>query len=316
MIGVKLNGRLGNQMFQYAFAVTASKKKNSAFFLVKEGEAIEMYKYFKLDKTFFYRLDLLLFNYRGFRLFFSHYLRNIFYSTIGLGKKKRSVPMDSAPAEVLDSIEDGTIYDGFFQSPLYFKANEQEVLNAFQLKKHLVHAYNEKYKFPGDKKKVTIHIRRTDYTELAHLGLGQSDLTLPFAYYHRVIKQIHSADNFYVFIADDPAAIADEFAYVENKIISADAAIMDFQHMLTADICVIANSTFSWWAAYLNAKPGKEIYCPEYFLGFHVKKEFPKFIYPPEWKQIEVPGSSFQNSLSETESNPGQAKQHKIIGRG
>ena len=105
---------------------------------------------------------------------------------------------------------------------------------------------------PAKKKIVTIHIRKTDYTDLGHLNLGRADLSLPFSYYHNVIAKIHNGNNHYIFISDDPALIAGEFDYLKDKYISNDNAIVDFQHMLNADICIIANSTFSWWAAYFK----------------------------------------------------------------
>jgi hypothetical protein len=49
-----------------------------------------------------------------------------------------------------------------------------------------------------------------------------------------------------------------------------------------------SNSTFSWWAAYLNENPNKQIYCPKYFLGHVIEKKYPIHIYPSDWHQIKV----------------------------
>jgi hypothetical protein len=63
---------------------------------------------------------------------------------------------------------------------------------------------------------------------------------------------------------------------------------MDFQHLLNADVCIISNSTFSWWGAWLNNKPTKVIYAPKYFMGWRIKKEIPDHIYPIDWTLIDV----------------------------
>ena len=285
MVGIKLEGRLGNQMFEYAFIISVSKNKGQQYFLEKEGAPIEIYKYFKLRKNLFYYIDILFFNSEKFGLFFCHYLRGSFYGLIKkiFIEKNIHVANTEDPSSVLEKITDKNFYVGHFQSYLYFKNNQQDVLCAFSLKKKIARDYQKRFQFPIQKKKVTIHIRRTDYTELAHMNLGDGDLTLPFSYYHRLIKKIHSDDCYYIFISDDPAVIEQEFNYLPNKFISNDSAIVDFQHMLNADICIIANSTFSWWAAYLNHTPDKIVYCPKYFLGFKVKHDYPANIYPPGW---------------------------------
>ena len=58
-----------------------------------------------------------------------------------------------------------------------------------------------------------------------------------------------------------------------------ESEIVDFQLLMNADICVISNSTFAWWGAYLNRKVHKMVMAPKYFLGFHDGKEFPNGIY-------------------------------------
>ena len=88
-------------------------------------------------------------------------------------------------------------------------------------------------------------------------------------------------------MADDISGIESEFSYLPNKYISQADEITDFQHILNADVCIIANSTFSWWAAYLNKNPNKMVIAPKYFLGWRIKQQVPTEIYPCNWKLIE-----------------------------
>jgi hypothetical protein len=56
---------------------------------------------------------------------------------------------------------------------------------------------------------------------------------------------------------------------------------------MNCPICIIANSTFSWWAAMLNEQPNKIVFAPKYWMGYHEKKEVPEQILNKlNWKII------------------------------
>jgi hypothetical protein len=112
-------------------------------------------------------------------------------------------------------------------------------------------------------------------------------LTLPLSYYQNTLTALKRKNLHYIFISDDIAFIEENFADIEPKTISKESEIYDFQHLLNSNICVISNSTFSWWGAWLNTRSDKIIYCPKYYLGYHLKKQIPENIYPQEWRQIE-----------------------------
>jgi len=75
---------------------------------------------------------------------------------------------------------------------------------------------------------------------------------------------------------------------VENALFANNDMITDFQIIMNADACIISNSSFAWWAAYLNSKKDKKIYCPEHWLGFKIKREYPENIIPGEWIKVNV----------------------------
>ena len=278
-------------MFQYAFVSSESLKKKEVFFLYKSGQPIELYKYFKLKKNIFYLVDRILFDHKGFKLFFSHYLRQYFYFIIKkiFISNYISSPKGTADPSTINDCYGKTFFNGFFQSPNYFKNYEKEVVKYFELKGSIATSYKKNYSFHKTGKTiVTVHIRKTDFLSLASYDLGGPDLSLPLSYYHNLIADIHKNENFYIFISDCPELILNKFDYLSEKHISIDSEIVDFQHMLNADICIIANSTFSWWAAYLNNGKNKLVYCPKYYLGFRLKKEYPVCIYPKSWIEIVV----------------------------
>ncbi|PWS31688.1 alpha-1,2-fucosyltransferase [Pedobacter paludis] len=289
MVGVELNGRLGNQMFEYAFIYANSKEKETTYFLLKKGSPIELYKYFKLENSLFISIDRLIFNTASCKLFFSHYARGFFYAIIKKLYINNVSQIDNTEEPTLADIKrDATIYYGYFQSPLYFAGHQQGIKSLFEIKDSIISKYRTKFKFLFRKHVVAVHIRKTDYLDLEHLNLGGKDLSLPIEYFKKIISGIHSEDNFYVFLSDDIDLVKSAFSYLENSFFSKDTAINDFLHLYFAKTLIISNSSFSWWAAYLNKNEEKEIYCPKYFLGHLIKKEYPTKIYPSNWHQIEV----------------------------
>jgi hypothetical protein len=73
----------------------------------------------------------------------------------------------------------------------------------------------------------------------------------------------------------------------DDVLVSNNNEIVDFQIILNADYCIIANSTFSWWATYLNIKK-KKAYVPKFFLGFKIKREYPINVIPDDWIKVNV----------------------------
>jgi len=292
MIAIETSGGLGNQLFEYAFIYNQHKRLNTAFFLMKSGVPLSLYEYFELEKNVFYYIDRCFFNHRGYKLFFSHYLRAVFYRLIVklTINSQRTVDNREDPAGVLGRLTDGTLYQGYFQSGAYHSEHQDELPKIFMVREKYRKTFSKRFAWLTKYQTVVaLHVRRTDYkSDLGYLNLGGNDLSLPLSYYHKVISGIHHENNFYVILSDDIASLRNEFDYLDNKYFSEESEITDFQLMMNADICIIANSTFSWWAAYLNQKKNKVIFCPKHFLGFLAGVDYPAGIYPASWTQVPV----------------------------
>ncbi|RYD77003.1 MAG: alpha-1,2-fucosyltransferase, partial [Sphingobacteriales bacterium] len=113
------------------------------------------------------------------------------------------------------------------------------------------------------------------------------NISLPTSYYHDAIKETLRDNSFYIIISDDHEFVKKEFSYLDHKYISNCSEIIDLQFLMNADQCIISNSTFGWWGAYLNPK-NPPVVVPKYWLGFAEKVEFPCNIIPKEWKLIEI----------------------------
>lgn len=270
-------GRMGNQMFQYACA----KEMSEHYGFTTSLSHLDKLEFFKLAP-----FERLLNKFKS--LFFFRIFKPIWgVQTINteLECLQRSFLVD------LKSIESPTTVWGFFQSDEYFEHTKQQIRQYFEVKKKYKSALNV---FFADNhleagKYIAVHLRRTDYKGFTVPGLQGDDFTLPLNYYKNALKQIDNTKALpLVFVSDDPNAIPDLFPHIKGAIISHNDAITDFLILQNAAQLVLSNSTFAWWAAFLNEFAKEDIYCPQYFLGFKESKEIPINIYPKNWHQVSV----------------------------
>jgi hypothetical protein len=141
--------------------------------------------------------------------------------------------------------------------------------------------FEKKYKHIFNSSKIiAIHCRVGDYASWGGEELGGTNMVLPTSYYINALKLIPDVNSCdIIIVTDDIEASEKKFAFVENKIIISDQEIIDFQILMHADKLIISNSTFAWWAAFFNKKKA-EVFAPEFWLGFKVRKEYPKNIIP------------------------------------
>lgn len=130
---------------------------------------------------------------------------------------------------------------------------------------------------------VSLHLRRGDYT----VGWAGRNL-LPMKYYDDAIStmhQMHPNATFFVF-SDDISFARESFkklgrvVFVDHN--SALTAHEDLRLMSACRHHILANSTFSWWGAWLNPSPDKVVLVPD---PWHVSDPHPDLI-PPNWRQL------------------------------
>ncbi|NJK83674.1 MAG: hypothetical protein HC912_07520 [Saprospiraceae bacterium] len=188
----------------------------------------------------------------------------------------------------LSKIKNNSIYKGFFQSPLYFSPYDQEIKELFQVKAQYHTQFQQQFgDFFREKEVLAIHIRQKDYLTAGNEALGGTNIALPIIYYQKALELIPNIEKYKVIvIGDDLEFIKELFVNFHNFTITQSSEIVDFQIIQNASIAIISNSSFAWWAAYLNQNPHKQIFAPEYWVGHRIKKEFPNSIIPSEWTKI------------------------------
>jgi hypothetical protein len=267
MIGIEILGRLGNQMFQYAFAHSLSRKLGVEYFLL-ETNKFNAYKYFNID---FNPQDN---KYRSLKF----RLRHLFSARVIMEDQTQETE-----TFIQKAVEDEAIYKGFYQSLAFFNEDLQNIRSIFTVRAEYRTNIKEKMLSSG-KPLLVIHIRLTDYKTF-----GNRNMVVPFSYYNNCFKALGDLSQYETWvISDDISGARKVFSSYSYFNFSDGADIMhDFQMMQQADFLIIANSSFSWWGAYLNENA--KIYAPKYWLGFHERKEHPagisKYL---SWQWIEA----------------------------
>ena len=138
-----------------------------------------------------------------------------------------------------------------------------------------------------------LHIRRGDF--LWHdKGYAYQDQgwVLPWEYYHNVLEQLPKGLH-YLVITDDPEYAYEKLAAVECKtVLEGNPDPVDLCSFTLCKYNVVANSTFSMWGAWLNDMTDKEVWAPEFNLGWHKREWMPAPLgwSPPEWRFVDVLG--------------------------
>lgn len=291
MICVKLFGGLGNQLFQYAAArQLADIHQTDLFFDLTWFESIP----FGNTKRDF---ELSNYNIKFNTLNGMDRLRCKLYGIRGLNKlsilpalpkkfrRYKEVGFNFEP--IFLDLPDSSYLDGYFQSFKYFESIADQIRNELTP----VIDYGELDLVVKSKiesvESVSIHVRRGDYvtSKASMKTLGVCDLD----YYDRAINEIgRRLGNPHFFIFSDDPAWSKENLNVPGSVtyVSHNSGPTAFQDIRLMSICkhhIIANSTFSWWGAWLNKSQNKIVISPRKWFADGMSSET---LIPENWVQL------------------------------
>jgi hypothetical protein len=284
MIIVNLKGGLGNQMFQYAFGRALSLKNEDILkldtqSLSKAKEIGNIYRPFDLEAFNIYK-DIAA-PAEVSRIQYSHGLLS---KLAKIFKQKVLRQSNVVFNKSFLSLSGNQYLDGYWQSPLYFQSIRETLLVDFTLRdtpSTSGQALQEHIKATNS---VSIHVRRGDYV-LNPRVLRENGIC-SVAYYKQAIDEIETiqADITYFVFSDDIDWVknnldlpGDNVKYVE------DATLTVPQELYLMSQCkhnIIANSSFSWWAAWLNQNPQKTVIAPAPWFD---TIEYDKHLIPESW---------------------------------
>ena len=164
--------------------------------------------------------------------------------------------------------ERNTYFEGYWQNERYFKPYETQIRQALKLKAPLTgHNLDLAQQMQAVPNAVALHIRRGDYVsnEQANAAHG----VCSFSYYEQAVQQLQArvgGVNLFVF-SDEPAWVQTNMHFtVPTTYISHNTDKASAEDLRLMSLCqhnIIANSSFSWWGAWLNEHPNKIVIAPK-----------------------------------------------------
>jgi hypothetical protein len=288
MIIVKLTGGFANQMFQYAFAkkamiMTNTKLKfdietfNENWALPHEKFGLCIFpkiafEFSSKQENFFFKRKT---------LFRSSFLLKVFKFVFGYNVVKEEE--FSYKPELLLKFRKNTYIDGYWQSEKYFNDIRQDLLSDFTFP--LFEKNNlELSEVIQKSNSVSIHFRRCDYIKNEEHGVCSLE------YYYNAINYITvNLENpmFYVF-SDDITWVRENLKIeFPVKYIDWNTGDKSYNDMHLMSLCkhnIIANSSFSWWSAWLNQNLNKIVIAPKKW--FNNRDWDTSNLIPSTWLQL------------------------------
>ena len=169
----------------------------------------------------------------------------------------------------------GSIYlDGFWQSPKYFESSSKIIRKELKLKTAPPEPNREWLHQIKRAKAVSVHVRRGDYL------LSNDRWTCSKGYYDKAMQFIrsHIGDAHFFIFSDDSGWCRDNFSSPDVTVVydgSDRNAVDDLDLMAACHHHIIANSSFSWWGAWLADSPDQIVIAPEYWVvGIRTTDDF------------------------------------------
>ena len=243
MIINTIKGGLGNQMFQWACGRNLSIKYKMPVYLDTS--------YYKISNSN-----------RNFELFEFPHLKYIDidkldtlpdYSTIN---EPPNFEFRDFPTEMNSNFR----LEGYWQTEKFFIDIKELIIEEFSMtdetKKRLVSKYHE-----IGKDSVSIHVRRTDYVSSNGFHPLQN-----IEYYIEGLSIIKNYKNIFIF-SDDIDWCKKNFNFKNSFFVEGNSNVEDLWLMTLCNHNIIANSSFSWWGAYLNMKSDRKVIYPKNWFG-------------------------------------------------
>lgn len=268
-------GGLGNQMFQYAFYLSLKHRYPYAIYLFSIKGSRHCHNGFELSKVFKTKTLLRRVAYQIFNKLLKCSFMN---ETI----RKQPESLKYYPS-VYEGIKGNMRFEGFWQSYKYFEGIENDVIESFQFyKEKLLDKTKNICESIRNSESVSMHIRRGDY-------ITENRFMPSMDYYKNALaiikkKKLNKEIKVFVF-SDDIQWVKDNLSVANVVYVEHNKLKDNWQDMFLMSQCkhnIITNSSFSWWAAYLNPNKEKIVVAPSIWFEENEKID----LIPDNWIKI------------------------------
>lgn len=301
MIISRLSGGLGNQMFQLAAGAALARRLNKSIVcdarpVLRDAQRRIGVDAFQCDAPIFPRphapssMEVLGDLPPLKRASLSFVLWSIRHRSRVLYVRERGL----AYQDVLDRLrtsEGRAIYlHGFWQSEQYFASHRDEIRRLFAFREGPSMENSQILESIRSSKSIAIHIRRGDY--VSNPKNRQIYASCSLDYYRRAVGYLVErlgAEKVHAYLfSDDPEWVQDNLEIPIGKTIvrnNADSPEEDMRLMSSCEHHVLANSTFSWWGAWLASHPNQIVVAPR--VWYHGQPRVDDSIVPRTWVRMD-----------------------------
>lgn len=276
MIISRISDGFGNQLFMYACGYAASRRLSTKLALDLTYLSTNHLRNYELDK-----LNIVcnkIFSVDNIRYPLNIIIRKMLHLIMRcqykILREKTAYKYDRRITE----IDKSTYLFGYWQTEKYFKEYRKDLLKMFTPRYELSQESSSFIEKVRNCNSVAVHVRRGDYVKLG-ICLNLSYYKSAFAILNEKYKDL----TYFIFSDDVEYAkhmfkdIDGTFKYIENS--SPNSTLDDFFVMKECKHIIMANSSYSWWAAWLNDNPQKIVIYPN-------DKQSMSDFYPKEWIMI------------------------------
>ncbi len=264
-VTVRLKGGLGNQLFQYASGRALASQLACPFF-------VDTAWFSKPNSNRQYKLPAIGINATSNDFTKRQRAGNKLASKI-IGDKQHLTEPNNYGYQAFTCEASQQIYmDGYWQSEKYFADIRAQLLAEINL--DLVEKSRDAMVFPSEHT-VAVHIRRGDYITQA------SSQALSVDYVNKAMAEFGNNHEF-MFFSDDIEWCKETFSGSSIVFANNRSDLQDLKQMSEAAHNIIANSTFSWWSAWLNKNTNQRVIAPKPWTNENTHKD----ILPKHWETI------------------------------
>jgi hypothetical protein len=265
-ISTNHRGGIGNVLFKLAASISTAIDNKVEYLFSNE---------FIRDKD----LAMVTKGFPDYRIYYPTMLRNVSF----LDKLPAPYITYTEPNFHYDAIpytgETDLLLDGGFQSEKYFENNREKIIELFKIPNFLEE--HIKKTLPSVSEYVSLHVRRGDYVwQPQYYTLTTKE------FYQKAVEEL-GKDRMYLIFSDDLEGCKELLDFIPNKVFyETGEDWMDFYIMSICGDNIIANSSFSWWAAYLNQNINKKVIAPINWFGPAYAHFDTKDLIPKNWIKI------------------------------
>ena len=273
-------GRFGNQMFQYAALKGIAENRGFEYTIPPKDSKIQIDNYGLLDA---FNLDT---------------NKNIDWIIATEVVQESHFHFDEKLFN--ECPDDSTIY-GFFQSEKYFKHIEEDIRKDFTFKDNWLNPCKEFREQLGEEV-IFLHVRRGDPNladkrgfKWAYVNIQSQHPVQTLEYYEKALAEFNDDLPVVVFsdsidwCKEQDIFKSDRFMFSEPEDKHSDGALVPYLDMCLMSLCdhaIIANSSMSWWGAWLIKNPNKKVIAPSMWFGSDYADKDTKDLYCEGWKVI------------------------------